>query len=109
MAKADGSHGHSQGDVAAASCEIPSSLDEKLQLDIWLPCFQTGFFFLAVPLQSCFIKEIKEQITLLCWEKGREEETIAQIFFRGYLRCFSDDGRRGVCQEVESHSVIPEP
>lgn len=50
MAKADGSHGHPEGDVAAASCEIPSSLDEKLLLGVWLPCFQTGFFFLAVPL-----------------------------------------------------------
>lgn len=33
------------GDVAVAICEIPSSLAEKLMLDVWPSCFQTGFVF----------------------------------------------------------------
>lgn len=52
----------------------------------------------------------KKSKSRLQFSVGRKEgETVAQIFFRGYLRWFSDDGGRGVCQEVESYSVIPEP
>lgn len=101
MAEAGGSRGRPQGDVAAASWESPSSLDEKLWLHGWLPWFQTGSFFPLLFLCSPVLW--KKSKSRLQFSAGRKEgETVAQIFFRGYLRWFSDDGGRGVCQEIES-------
>lgn len=88
------------GDVAAASCEIPSRLAEKLMLDIWPSCFQTGFgFSLLFFVVLFYSKNQRADYCSLSGERKERGHPCADLL-GGYLRWFLMIIE--VCQKFES-------